>query len=103
MLRRVATVATYLFVMLAMIIGVAALPIGAADHLDGPLVMTDSMYDINDVYAFQTPGNASSTTLIMTVVPLAGAQNPAMFGSGGAYEFKIDNTGDAKEDITYTA
>jgi hypothetical protein len=103
MLRRVATVATYLFVMMALIIGVAAVPIGAADHLDGPLVMTDSMYDINDVYAFQTPANASSTTLIMTVVPLAGAQNPAMFGSGGAYEFKIDNTGDAKEDLTYTA
>src|SRR5690349_11230345 len=56
-MRRLATIATYLFVVMALVIGVAAVPIGAADHLDGPMVMTDGLFDINDVYAFQSPAN----------------------------------------------
>ena len=35
-------------------------------------------------------------------VPLAGAQNPAVFSSTGTYEFKIDTTGTATASITYT-
>ncbi|MFN8511012.1 MAG: DUF4331 family protein [Chloroflexia bacterium] len=101
-MRRLATIATYLFVVMALVIGVAAVPIGAADHLDGPMVMTDGLFDINDVYAFQSPANASNFVIAVTVVPVAGVQNPAMFGTGGAYEIKIDNNGDAKEDITWT-
>ena len=91
-MRRLATIATYLFVVMALVIGVAAVPIGAADHLDGPMVMTDGLFDINDVYAFQSPANASNFVIAVTVVPVAGVQNPAMFGTGGAYEIKIDNS-----------
>ncbi len=101
-MRRVATLATYLFVVMALVIGVAAVPIGAADHLDSPMVMTDGLFDINDVYAFQSPSNPANSVIAMTVVPVAGVQNPAIFGSNGAYEFKIDTNGDAKEDITWT-
>lgn len=101
-MRRVAIAATYLFVIMALALGVAAIPLGAADHLDGPLVMTDGLYDINDVYAFQSPTTPSNSVFILTVVPLAGVQNPANFGTGGAYEFKIDTNGDAREDITWT-
>ena len=101
-MRRVPAIATYLFVIIALIMGVVALPIGAADHLDGPQVKTDAQLDINDVYAFQSPQNAKNSVLIMTVVPLAGATNPATFSATGTYEFKVDNTGDAKEDLTYT-
>lgn len=101
-MRRLATIATYLFVVMALALGVAAVPLGAADHLDGPMVMTDGLFDINDVYAFQSPSNANNFVVIVTVVPVAGVQNPAMFGTGGAYEIKVDNNGDAKEDITWT-
>lgn len=101
-MRRIPAIATYLFVIIALVMGVVALPIGAADHLDGPQVKTDAALDINDVYAFQSPQNARNSVLIMTVVPLAGATNPATFSSTGSYEFKVDNNGDAKEDLTYT-
>jgi hypothetical protein len=101
-MRRLATIATYLFVVMALVIGVAAVPIGAADHLDGPMVMTDGLFDITDVYAFQSPSNPGNFVIIVTVVPVAGVQNPAMFGTGGAYEIKVDTNGDAKEDITWT-
>lgn len=101
-MRRIFGIATYLFSAIALIMGVVALPIGAADHLDGPQVKTDAQLDINDLYAFQAPQNAQNTVLVMTVVPLAGATNPATFSSTGTYEFKIDNTGDAKEEITYS-
>jgi hypothetical protein len=100
--RKLPAVASLLFVIIALVIGVAALPIGAADHLDGPLVMTDAQLDINDLYAFQSPAKASNSVLIMTTTPLAGVQNPATFSSTGVYEFKVDTNGDAKEDITYT-
>src|SRR5919199_2857060 len=88
--------------VLALGIGVAALPSGAADHLDGPMVMTDGRLDINDVYAFQSPATAANTVLIMTTNPLAGAQSPTTFHPDGLYDFKIDTNGDAKEDITYS-
>ena len=101
-MRRVATFATYLFVIMALALGVVAIPLGAADHLDGPLVMTDGAFDINDLYAFQSPSNPANTVIIVTAVPVAGVQNAPLFGTGGAYEIKIDNTGDAKEDITWT-
>lgn len=101
-MRRVATLATYAFVLMALVLGVAAVPLGAADHLDGPMVMTDGAFDINDVYAFQSPTNPANSVIIVTTVPVAGVQNPALFGTGGAYEIKVDNTGDAKEDITWT-
>lgn len=101
-MRRIPAIATYLFVIVALIMGVVALPIGAADHLDGPQVKTDAMLDINDVYAFQSPANAKNTVIAVTVVPIAGATNPAAFSSTGSYEIKVDTNGDAKEDITYT-
>ncbi len=83
----------------------AALPaasLQAADHLDSPSVQTDGQLDINDIYAFQAPGNAANTVLVMTVNPIAGVQNPTTFSSRGSYDFKIDNNGDAVEDVTFS-
>jgi len=78
--------------------------VSAADHLDAPGLMPpggDTRLDINDVYAFRSPSNASNSVLIMTVDPLAGVLNDGTFRSGAAYDFKIDSNGDAKEDMTY--
>jgi len=75
----------------------------AADHLDGPRLMANpaalGALDINDVYAFQG-FNSQNTVLIMTLSPAAGVLGPATFSPYGAYEFKVDNNGDAHEDIT---
>jgi len=78
--------------------------VSAADHLDAPGLTPpggDTRLDINDVYAFRSPVNASNTVLIATVNPLAGVLNDGTFRPGAGYELKIDDDGNAKEDMTY--
>ena len=74
----------------------------AADHLDAPIVQQDGRLDINDIYAFQSPGNQNNVVLIATVNPAAGVFSPTDFSSAGNYEFKIDTDGDAVADLIYT-
>src|SRR4051794_33180174 len=68
-----------------------------SDHQDTPEVELNPRMDLNDVYVF--PGSsADRITLIMTTSsPIAG-QN-ASFDPDLLYQFKIDNTGDAVEDL----
>src|SRR3954453_11749669 len=77
-------------------------PAPAADHLDGPrlqqLPQLLGNLDINDVYVFQAQKH-TNTVLIMTLSPAAGLLGPASFSTIGAYEFKIENTGDNIEDL----
>ncbi len=71
----------------------------ASDHQDNPLVELNPAYDMSDFYAF--PGAASDRiTLVLNSHPfLTPAQTPAAsFDPNVLYQFKIDNTGDAKED-----
>jgi hypothetical protein len=86
--------------MALLAIGLAAGNIGAADHLDAPLVQKDGRTDINDVYAFQSPTNPDNTVFIMTVNPLAGVLSPITFADGANYEFLVDKDGDARRDTT---
>jgi hypothetical protein len=75
----------------------------ASDHQDTPLVEFSPRFDVNDVYAFPAPGNPSRTVLaISTSSPLTPSQTPsALFGTRDQqlYQIKIDNTGDAREDL----
>lgn len=76
----------------------------AADHLEAPGVMGRGQLDLNDLYAFQAPGNANNSVLILTVNPFLGTTSPTTFGTaatGVAYEFNIDTTGNAIPDVTY--
>ena len=71
----------------------------ASDHQDNPLVELNPAMDMSDVYAF--PGSASDRiALVLDSHPvLTPAQTPgASFDPNILYQFKIDNTGDAKED-----
>ncbi len=94
--RKVAVLAVAL---LAMVLGLAALGAGAADHLDAPTVQTDGRLDINDVYAFT---HGDDTVLAMTVNPAAGVLSPTTLRAtpGARYELLIDNDGDYKADIS---
>ncbi len=71
----------------------------ASDHMDTPEVELNPRMDINDVYAF--PGaSADRIALIMTTSsPIAGQS--ASFDPDLLYQFKIDNTGDAVEDLVF--
>lgn len=83
----------------------AARALSASDHQDTPLVELSPRFDINDVYAFPAPGDPSRTVIaISTSSPLTPAQTPsAMFGTKDQelYQIKIDNTGDAREDLVF--
>jgi len=99
-LNRGATLFVLALLGLAMVVGSAAVRVGAADHLDAPTVKSDHRIDINDVYVFQG-ANPANTVLVMTTNVHAGFLSGTTFRPGALYEFKIDNTGDAIEDVAY--
>ncbi len=71
----------------------------ASDHQDNPLVELNPAMDMSDFYAF--PGSAADRiVLVLNSRPLlTPAQTPsASFDPNILYQFKVDNTGDAKED-----
>ena len=76
----------------------------ASDHQDTPTVELSPRFDVNDVYAFpgETPG--SIALVLGTSSPLTPAQTPLhAFGdvSEELYQLKVDNNGDAKEDLVF--
>jgi hypothetical protein len=99
-LNRGATLLVLALLGLAMVAGSAAVRVGAADHLDAPTVKSDHRIDINDVYAFEG-ANAANTVLVMTTNVHAEFLSGTTFRPGALYEFKIDNTGDAIEDVAF--
>lgn len=77
----------------------------ASDHQDTPLVELSPRFDVNDVYAFPAPNDPSHTVLVLgTSSPITPAQTPSFtFGTKDQelYQIKIDNTGDAQEDLVF--
>ena len=77
----------------------------ASDHQDTPLVEMSPRFDINDVYAFPAPADPTRTVLVLgTRSPLIPAQTAgAAFGTKDQqlYQIKVDNTGDAREDLVF--
>ncbi len=71
----------------------------ASDHQDTPETELNPRMDINDVYAF--PGSsADRIALVMTTSsPIAG--QTASFDPNLLYQIKVDNTGDAVEDLVF--
>jgi hypothetical protein len=84
---------------------IAVRAVKASDHQDTPLVEMSPRYDVNDVFAFPAPGNPSRTVLVLgTSSPITPAQTPSFtFGTKDQelYQIKIDNTGDAREDLVF--
>jgi hypothetical protein len=79
-------------------LGIAAVGF-ASDHQDTPEVELNPRCDINDVYAFANPSSDERICLVMTTSsPIAGATS-ASFDNDKLYQLKIDNDGDAVEDL----
>lgn len=76
----------------------------ASSHREAPLTAADPQIDATDLYAFVSPDDAESVTLISNWIPFqepAGGPNFYLWGEGVRYEVHVDNNGDAKPDITY--
>jgi hypothetical protein len=82
------------------LVGAAGIGVArASDHQDNPVVEASPATDMTDVYAF--PGaSADRITLVMNSWPFITPAQTAgtTFDSNLLYQFKIDNSGDAKED-----
>jgi hypothetical protein len=72
----------------------------AADHKEAPLIADDPAADINDVYAFPNPADATRFVLAMTVNPLTDPEQNgnANFSPTVRYRFEIDFNNDGKSD-----
>jgi hypothetical protein len=73
----------------------------AADHRDAPLVDSLPEGDITDVYLFTDPNDASRVVMIMNVNPFTVPAEASSYSLSPdfLYQFKIDNNGDAREDL----
>jgi hypothetical protein len=75
-----------------------------SSHREAPEISKDPVADNTDVYAFVSPDEPDTVTLIANYIP---AQNPAggpnfyEFGEDVLYEIHICNRGDARSDVTY--
>lgn len=71
----------------------------ASDHQDSPNVELNPLQDLTDVYAFPSPVAGRIVLAMNTRAFLTPAQSAsAGFDPNQLYQFKIDNTGDARED-----
>lgn len=76
----------------------------ASSHREAPLIADDPAADNTDVYAFVSPDKPSTVTIIANYIPLedpAGGPNYYRFDPTVLYELKVDNDGDAREDVVY--
>src|SRR3954471_4411858 len=75
-----------------------------SSHREAPSISQDPVADNADTYAFVSPDDPSTVTIITNYVPLEGppgGPNFFEFGDDVLYSIYIDNDGDALPDITY--
>jgi hypothetical protein len=77
----------------------------ASDHADTPEIAASPGTDLTDVYAFPSPADPNRIVLAMNVHPLIGPGQAGgvSFDPNVLYQFKIDTTGDAVEDLVIQA
>jgi hypothetical protein len=76
----------------------------ASSHREAPLIAGLPKLDNTDVYAFRSPENDGTVTLISNWIPFeepSGGPNFYPFATDAAYDINIDNNGDGKPDIRY--
>src|SRR6266516_2259326 len=75
-----------------------------SSHREAPAISQDPVADNADTYAFVSPEDPSTVTIITNYVPLEGppgGPNFFEFGDDVLYSIFIDNDGDAYPDVTY--
>lgn len=96
----------YASILLAVML-VDVFPLGAfaSSHREAPLIANDPLADNTDLYAFRSPDNPNTITIIANYVPgqlPQGGPNYYSFGENIRYEIHIDNDVATKgDDIVY--
>lgn len=92
-----------LVLMLALLTG--SLVTNASSHREAPLISTDPLCDNTDVYAFRSPDDPNTITIIANYIPFElpeGGPNYYTFGTNIRYEIHIKNkTTTTADDILY--
>jgi hypothetical protein len=76
----------------------------ASSHREAPLIAADPTVDNTDVYAFVSPDNPDTVTIVANWFGLQepnGGPNFYPWATDAHYDINIDNDGDAKPDLTY--
>src|ERR1700755_260514 len=75
-----------------------------SSHREAPAISKDPVADNTDTYAFVSPDDPDTVTIISNYLPLEapfGGPNFFEFGDDVRYEIHIDNDADGAPDITY--
>jgi hypothetical protein len=75
-----------------------------SSHREAPAISKDPVADNTDTYAFVSPDDPDTVTIIANYLPLEapfGGPNFFEFGDDVRYRINIDNDGDGDSDITY--
>ena len=79
--------------------------LNASSHREAPLISNDPLADNVDLYAFRSPDNPNTITLIATYIPFQlpfGGPNYYTFGENIRYEIHVDNDATKPGDeVTY--
>src|SRR5438128_12034708 len=78
--------------------------VSASSHREAPLISQDPMADNTDLYAFVSPDQPNTVTIVANYIPLespAGGPNFPAFDDNVLYAIHVDNNGAAKEDLKY--
>src|ERR1043165_5670046 len=91
--------------LMAMLINVFPFRAFASSHREAPLIANDPLADNTDLYAFRSPDDTNTVTMIACYVPgeLAhGGPNYYSFGPNIRYEIHVNNGADlTKDQIIY--
>src|SRR5579875_2162278 len=75
-----------------------------SSHREAPEISKDPVADSTDLYAFVSPDDPTTITILANYLPLqdpAGGPNFYEFGDDVQYDINIDNTGDGAASLTY--
>ncbi len=88
----------------AAVLGAGAGVSTASSHREAPLIAADPQVDNTDVYAFTSPDNQDTVTLVANWLPFQepnGGPNFYPWADGAHYDINIDSQGTGKPDLTY--
>jgi hypothetical protein len=91
-------------VLASALVGLSSGPAGASSHREAPLISSDPTVDNTDVYAFVSPDQPDTVTLIANWFPFEEPNGGPTFypwATDAHYDINIDNDGDAKPDHVY--